>query len=240
MNNNTITALFMGRTDPKTDSWYPIAKMNWLRTGSEHKLKIVFTRGAEKFAQLYPNCPNIITFGSLAKPRFYPNFSSCAWSNRLPVNRPIDPELAEYLGLGSNPDPIAYASRSGGYRHGDYCDLFPETAKNDFNNYQYIFRPVARFAPSLPTHCNLNWIRVGDRVTINSNFKLEVSGQTIGSAPPYIKYLYQQYGLKLHLNIHRVNPTAPQTYQFLVLATLLDPKTTPFSAPDFLPIDGTV
>lgn len=140
-----ITAMFMGRTDATTGLWFPVQKMSWKRQDHEYvDCTTVFTKGAKKLEELHPDIPNLVTFGSLNQVFKYRDIYSCGWSNRLPVNRDPDPQILKYLGLDPDApvDPILYAERSGGYRHGDRRDLFPEVRADERGNYKFVFRNI--------------------------------------------------------------------------------------------------
>lgn len=238
---NQITALYMGQTDIQMGLWFPIQKMTWEYVGGEYINCItVFTRGAEKLQQMYPQRPHIVTLGSLDHVRRSRILNRCSFANRMPLKRLPSKNKLEALGLDPNTpvDPIVYVSRSGGYRYGDRNDLFPETAPDTWGNYNFIFRPVDcyKFASNdLPLLKNL---KEGNQVTplIREKVELKCNNQVIGVAPGYIKQLIKKYQDNLKIWIKRINYDVPPEYQFLCQATLPKDVGVPFSESEYQPI----
>lgn len=239
-----IIAMFMGRTDATTGLWFPVQKMTWRRQNHEYvNCTTIFTKGAKKLEELHPEIPNLVTFGSLEQVFHYKDIYSCGWSNRLPVNRDPEPQIIKYLGLDPDAplDPILYAERSGGYRHGDRQDLFPEVQADEQGNYNFVFRNVAKSQFTTANRPELNQLQVGEVVTANmfeGEIKLNCRGYDLGSAPPYIRELYKQYRDSLNICIYQVNQDAPFEYQFLLLACLNREVGIPFSEPEYEPFNG--
>ncbi|MDJ0713923.1 MAG: hypothetical protein QNJ54_06855 [Prochloraceae cyanobacterium] len=239
---STIKALFMGQTDLRTGLWFPIKKMTWKYINGEYLDCVTrFTVGAQKLQSMYPNDPYLITFGSLERVRVARNLSSCSFANRMPVNRPVEPQMLEVLGLDPNSpvDPVEYVSRSGGYRHGDNNDLFPEVRADENGNYNFYFRPVSSYQFASLTKPDLNSVVKGDRVRAiigESKTKLQCQSEIIGSTPGYINELIKQYQDALEITIEKVNRNVPVEYQFLCKARLDNLKGKPFSEMEYQPI----
>lgn len=241
---NRITAMFMGRTDLTTGLWFPIQKMTWKRQNHEYvDCVTVYTKGALKLEELHPEIPNLVTFGNLSQVFKYRDIYSCSWSNRLPVNRDPDPQTLEYLGLDPDAlvDPILYAERSGGYRHGDRQDLFPEVQADERGNYNFVFRNVDAFQFTTANRPQLHQIQIGEAVTadlVEGKIRLNCQGYDVGSAPPYIRELSKKYRADLNICIYQVNPNAPFEYQFLFKASLNQEIGIPFCEPEYEPLNG--
>ncbi len=236
----------MGRTDMTTGLWFPIQKMTWIRQNYEYvDCTIVFTKGAKKLEELHPDIPNLVTFGNLEQVFKYRDIYSCGWSNRLPVNRDPDPQILKYFGLDPDAplDPILYAERSGGYRHGDRRDLFPEVQADEQGNYNFVFRNVDASQFTTANRPELHSFQIGEAVTasmVEGKIKLHCWGYDLGSAPPYIRELYKKYQDSLNISIYQVNKDAPFEYQFLFKASLNQERGIPFSEPEYEPIDGQI
>ena len=239
-----ITAMFMGRTDATTGLWFPVQKMTWKRLNHEYVDCItVFTKGAKKLEELHPEIPNLVTFGSLNQIFEYKDIYSCGWSNRLPVNRDPDPQILKYFGIDPNVplDPILYAERSGGYRHGDRQDLFPEVRADEQGNYNFVFRNVGASGFTTENRPELNQIKIGESVKadlVEGKIKLTCRGYDVGSAPPYIRELSKKYQSSLNIRVYQVNKNAPFEYQFLFKASLNREIGIPFSEPEYEPFNG--
>ncbi len=240
---NKITALFMGRTDKATGLWFPIQKMTWTHQNGEYlDCVTVFTNGARKLEQLHPEQPNIVTFGSLGQVIKSRDIYSCPWSNRMPVNQEPDPKILECLGLerDSSVDPVQYVARSGGYRHGDNRDIFPQVQADARGNYNFIFRNVDSYSFATINRPELNCIRTGEIVTptlIEGKLELYCQGYNIGSAPPYIRELYKKYRDSLAISVYQINFQVPFEYQFLLLATLNQKTGIPLNEFEYQPFD---
>lgn len=243
---NRITAMFMGRTDMMTGLWFPVQKMTWTRQNYEYvDCTTVFTQGAKKLEELHPDKPNIVTVGSLEQIFLYRDIYSCGWSNRLPVNRDPDPQILKYFGLlpDASLDPILYAERSGGYRHGDRQDLFPEVQADGQGNYNFVFRNVDASQFTTANKPELHQIKVGEEVTadiVDGKIRLNCRGYDVGSAPNYIRELHRKYQDNLNIRVYQVNKDAPFEYQFLFLASLNQEIGTPFSEPEYKPFNGQI
>lgn len=239
-----ITAMFMGRTDMTTGLWFPVQKMTWTRQNYEYvNCTTVFTKGAKKLEELHPEIPNLVTFGSLEQVFQYKDIYSCGWSNRLPVNRDPDPQILKYFGLDPDAplDPILYAERSGGYRHGDRRDLFPEVRADEQGNYNFVFRNVDAYQFATANRPELHQIEVGELVTANiieGRIKLNCQGYDVGSAPPYIRELYKKYQDSLNISVYQVNLDVAFEYQFLFIASLNRETGIPFSETEYEPLNG--
>ena len=238
---NGITALFMGQTDLDTGLWFPIKKMTWKYLNGEYlDLKTVFTHGAEKLKNMYPEKSPFLLSGNLKRISRSNNISACPWRNRMPINRQPDPSLFSCLGLSPNPpyDPISYVSRSGGYRYGDTNDLFPEILPDPDGDYHFIFRPVDSYVFTNPNQPELETITEGEIVTpqlVEAQIKLSCQSQIIGIAPGYIRELIKKYQEQLSIKIYQVNYGLPLEYQFLCQATLNQNSGIPFTELEYQP-----
>lgn len=237
-----ITALFMGKTDKTTGSWFPIQKMTWTFNNDEYlDCTIAFINGAKKLEQLHPQKPNAVSFGSLDRVVKYKDITSCPWSNRMPVNREPNSDLIKFLGFNksSNLDPVKYVARSGGYRHGDLKDIFPQVREDATGKYNFIFRNVDSYCLSTKNRPELNELETEEKVIpvpIDQRLQLMCRSHMIGFAPPYIKELYKKYGEHLEIAIYQVNQQAPFNYQFMLQATLDKKIGIPFSEPEYQPV----
>jgi hypothetical protein len=236
LNKSLVTALFKGETDSKTGIWYPIEKMTWTyRDGNYLDCVTVFTQGAKIFEEMYPEQPNIITFGSLDQVKRSDDIYSCSWANRMPVNRDPDPAMLEILGINDDLilfDPVEYIARSGGYKFGDKNDLFPEVQPDINGNYNFIFRTVDSYVFATKNRAELNCISVGEQVDLSlteHRSELRCQNLIIGYAPRYIQELYKKYRDKLEITIFKVNSQSPYEYQFLCQAILNQREGKPFS-----------
>lgn len=233
----------MGRTDKATGLWFPIQKMTWTFQNGEYiDCVTVFTKGAKKLEQLHPDRPSIVTFGSLSQVIKSEDIYSCPWSSRMPVSRDPDPVILECLGIAwdKSVNPVKYVARSGGYRHGDNRDLFPQVQPDERGNYNYIFRNVDSYSFATINRPELNSIRAGSIVTptlIEGKLELRCQGYSIGFAPPYIRELYKKYLDNLTIAVYQVNSQAPFEYQFLLLATLNQKMGIPLNEPEYQPFD---
>lgn len=233
----------MGQTDLKTGLWFPIKKMTWEYVNGEYENCVTkFTYGAQKLQDMYPDDPYLITFGGLKQVRQDQDIYHCPFANRMPVNREPRAEMLEVLGLDidSPVDPVEYVSRSGGYRHGDSNDLFPEILASESGNYNFYFRPVSSYQFASSENLNLKRIAKGKRVKAlvsEDKAKLECQGQIIGLIPGYIKELSKKYQDKLEITIAQVNEKVPPEYQFLLKASLKEEMGQPFTEMEYQAIN---
>lgn len=233
----------MGRTDKVTRLWFPIQKMTWSYSGGEYSnCTLVFTQGAKKFEQLYPEQSNIITFSSLKQVIESENIHSCPWSNRMPVNQEPNPYIVKFLGLDrtSEIDFVEYVAINGGYRHGDMRNIFPEVRADNNGKYNFIFRNVDSYCFSTENKPELSSIKETEKVIptfVEGRLQLNCRGLFIGYAPPHIKELYKKYRDDLEISVYKVNQQAPFEYQFLLLATLDRQIGVPFSELEYQPVD---
>jgi hypothetical protein len=235
---NKITALFMGRTDKTTGLWFPVQKMTWTYSNGEYSNCItVFTNGAKKLEKLHPQQPNIVTFGSLSQIIESPNIDRCPWSNRMPINQEPNCSIIEFLGLDhAKLDPVKYVAISGGYRHSDLRNIFPEVQADENGSYNFIFRNVDSYSFSTENRPELNNFEEAEEVIptlVEGKLQLNCRGLFLGYAPPYIRELYKKHHVDLEISIYKVNHQAPFEYQFLLLATLDREIAVPFSEPEF-------
>jgi len=232
----------MGRTDKATKLWFPIQKMMWdYHDGEYSNCRIVYVNGAEKLEQLYPEQPNMVSFGSLQRVITFDNLDRCPWSNRMPVNQEPSSDIAKILNFTSSSelDPIEYVAIDGGYRHGDMRNLFPEVEVDSNGKYNFLFRSVDSYTFASPNRSELNFIQSCGRVSPLfelERLKLVCGGYTLGYAPPHIRELYNKYRDSLNIEIYQVNSQASSTYQFLLKAVLDSQIGIPFSQPEYQPI----
>lgn len=261
---NEITALFMGELDSKTGKWFPIKKMTWSKRRNQNYLNcsIKFIQGASNYQALYPERKNLFIPRDITRVMKYQDVEDCAWSDRMPVARPLEVELKKCMGLDLNSfvDPIKFVARDGGYQDGDLCGLFPEIAPDEQGNYNFMFRGIDVWVMCSDNKPELEAIPVGAKVTLQPQDKLEiVSGEwkkpmvepppetirmkmfvgksMVGYAPPYIKDLYRQFGQGLKVEVYQVNHRVPFEYQFLFLAAVNQDEGLPFSQLKYQPLN---
>ena len=253
---NKIVALFMGHTDLTTGKWFPFRKMIW-----EHKednnyfnCSISFVEGAKAFRTLYPKSEKVIAYGEVRKDF---DLYRCPWRNRMPLSRPSAEKYKLFHGFGfygfnsnENIDPIEYVAISGGYRHGDKNNLFPEVAPDELGYYNFIFCSGESWYFSDDNRPEIEDIPLGAKVSLQVPEKTEikrgewqeytappeairmkmfVKEQLVGYAPYYIQDLYRSFGEKLQVAIVRKNLGAPFDNQFLFKATIHQSVGIPFS-----------
>ena len=241
---NQITALFMGRTDKATGLWFPIQKMTWTYIDGEYSnCTTMFTHGADKLEKLYPEQPNIVTFGNLNQVIKSETIDSCSWANRMPTNQIPNSDIVNSLGLDRafKIDPVEYVAISGGYRHGDMRNIFPEVRADENGKYNLIFRNVDSYSFLTKNKPELNNIKETEKVLptfSEGRLQLNCRGLFVGFAPPHIKELYKKYRDDLEICIYKVNPKSPFEYQFILQASLDRQIGIPFSEFEYQPIDG--
>jgi hypothetical protein len=133
-----ITGLFMGWTDSVSKAWYPIQKMSKNADG----YRTCYVNGVFAAIDASPNMQLLFKKG-LIKPlevKITKEIPS-VFAQRMPIARPEDAvKELEFLDLPTRPiDPIAYASRSGGYSITDGYDIFPEVTADANGNYHFYF-----------------------------------------------------------------------------------------------------
>lgn len=268
MNNplltNKITALFMGETDLHTGLWFPWQKMTWeKKKGTNYiNLKIEFLEGAKGFRELYPKSENVVDYGRVMN---YRDISYCPWRNRMHFHRSmsesdrkfydIDLELYRFS-FNNEVDPIEYAVISGGYRHGDKCDIFPELAPDEQGNYNFIFRGQDAWYFSKENSPEIEAIPLGAKVTLQPpaqekiqrgewkehtappeviRMKMFAEGKLVGYAPPYIRELYKSFGENLQVVTCAKNLGVQLDDQFIFKAIINQKVGTPFSETRYQP-----
>jgi hypothetical protein len=242
---NQITALFMGQTDLKTGLWFPIKKMTWDYIDGEYLNCItVYTTGARRLLQMYPNNPHLVGFGSLDRVRKDKDIYRCPFANRMPLSREPLPEKLSVLGLDSEAservDPVKYVARSGGYRHGDNNDLFPEITPDVNGVYNFYFLPISSYQIAHPDDGEFDYLTPGEKlnpILIDNQIKLQHLHTIIGSTPGYITELIKKYQDALALSIAKINSNVPKNYKLLCRASLDRSIGTPFKELEYQPIN---
>jgi hypothetical protein len=225
-----ITALFLGcQVDER--QWLPVQKLIW----SNGIYRMGYVAGVRQAMATSPLWQNF--FGLSPIDRIFVSHNvPAAFSCRMPLDRPEEmPDRLPHLGLPSDlKDPIAYVARSGGYRHKDHRDVFPEINPDSDGKYRFFFglRDLEVEDP-----CSIaKIIRSGESLlTEGRNAIVSATNTRIGSIPGYIHALATEHPDLVDIKVERVNQGAWISSR-KVLCSATCSGFVPFAAKEYLPI----
>ncbi len=198
-----ITALFLG-CQVDEQRWLPVQKLIWA-DGIYRMGYVAGVKEAMATSLLWQNF-----FGLSPIDRIFVSHNvPAAFSCRMPLDRPEEmPDHLPHLGLPSDlKDPIAFVSRSGGYRHKDHHDAFPEINPDSDGKYRFFFglRDLEVEDPCAIAKI----IRSGESLlTEGRNAIAPATNSRIGSIPGYIQAFVAEHSDLVDIKVERVNQDA--------------------------------
>lgn len=226
-----ITALFLGWQDPSSDLWLPVAKMTWAEDLSQYCLR--YTKGMEQAIAINPiekstfiHHPNRLYQSHITEGE------SLKFKSRMPLSRTSHvPRHQRWFGLAEEHpiDPIAYVARSGGYRHQDTYNVFPEIRLDADNCYHFYFLPLDPWEIQPDVYQRLLEYKSGHPLQIDSN-KVRDGETLIGKLPGHLAEIANSCPNAISINVAKVNPKSPHYYSLLVHARVDGRMYTPFTS----------
>jgi hypothetical protein len=228
-----ITALYLGWQHPQSDLWLPVAKMTWAPDLSEYCFR--YTQGMQKAIEISP----IEKSAFIHQPQhLYQSHitqeESLKFKSRMPLSRTRDvPKQQEWLGLPPEPiDPISYVSRSGGYRHHDSYDVFPEVNIGDDGCYHFFFLPLDPWKTEPDIYQHLLEYESGCPLQIDGN-AVKNGSIIFGKLPGYLAAIAKSRPDAISLDVAQINPRSPHYYSLLCHATVNGSMYTPFTSSEY-------
>jgi hypothetical protein len=223
-----LTALFLGcEVDDRL--WVPVRKMIW----QDEHYRVGYVGGVKQIA------PAGSPWRHYFRPEGFEQVKQlhevhCDFAPRMPLDRPQ--EMKWYLpGLGlpaDLDDPISFVARTGGYRHTDTLDAFPEVEPDADGCYRFYFllRKLHLIEPDL-----LDLVVVTDSIEADDWWAIhEPTGHKIGVLPGYIRSITIDHPDAVELRIHQVSHIPLLKHKFLCSATCKG--FVPFATPEYLPL----
>jgi hypothetical protein len=214
-----ITALFMGWTDPVSKQWFPIRKMSLTAAGYH----TCYVNGVFQAIDVSPNLRLLFEKG-LIKPDEVKISQDipAIFAQRMPIARPEDAqEELEFFGLPKYPvNPIAYASRSGGYSNTDGYDLFPEVTADGDGDYHFYFLPQHLVKLQASTHEYIDRLSVGTVLDVDPAGYIAYENTILGKLPGYLADAIG-HDRSIEIEVAKVNSqTSWRYYHLLCHATV--------------------
>lgn len=232
-----ITALFLGWQDYQSDLWLPVAKMTWKPDLSQYCFG--YTKGMERAIEVSPiEKSSFITNPDRLYQSHVTENESLKFKSRMPLSQTkYVPKQQQWLGLPEDPiDPIAYVSRSGGKRHSDSYDVFPEVTPDAEGNYHFHFLPFDLNKLEPDSYAHLLQLPPGQILRV-VNDRLGDGRFQLGKLPGYLLALVRSCRQAIQIEVARINPKAPQFHSLLCHATVNGRLLTPFTAPEYQTYD---
>jgi hypothetical protein len=158
----------------------------------------------------------------------------CDFAPRMPLDRPQ--EMKWYLpslGLPEDlEDPISFVARTGGYRHTDTLDAFPEVEPDADGCYRFYFllRKLHLIQPDL-----LDLVQETDSIEPDDWWAVhQSSGHKIGILPGYIRSITIDNPKSVSIKVEQINTNMSLQDRLLCSATCRD--FIPFNTEEYWPI----
>jgi hypothetical protein len=209
-----ITGLFMGWTDSVSKAWYPIQKMSKNADG----YRTCYVNGVFAAIDASPNMQLLFKKG-LIKPlevKITKEIPS-VFAQRMPIARPEDAvKELEFLDLPTRPiDPIAYASRSGGYSITDGYDIFPEVTADANGNYHFYFSPRNITKLGVSIHEYIDKLSIGTILEFDRAGYLIHHSTVLGKLPGYLVDMVG-CGRPIQIEVAKINSQIGWRYYHLL------------------------
>lgn len=217
-----ISGLFMGWTDPISKAWYPIQKMSKNADGYH----TCYVNGVFDAIDASPNM-QLLFEKKLIKPfevKITKEIPS-VFAQRMPIARPDDAvKELQLLDLPKHPvDPIAYASRSGGYSVTDGYDLFPEVTADVNGNYHFYF--LSRNLPDVGAsiHEYIDNLSVGTILEFDRTGYLIHHNTVLGKLPGYLVDVVG-HNRSIQVEVTKINSQIGWRYYHLLCHATVESK----------------
>ena len=208
-----ITALFMGWTDPITQSWFPIRKMSLTAAGYH----TCYVNGVFQAIDVNPNMRLLFEKG-LIKPdevKISHKIPSL-FAQRMPIARPEDAiKELEFFDLKRPVDPIVFGARSGGYSITDGYDLFPEVTADPTGNYHFYFLARNLTKSETSIHKYIDILSVGMVLEFDWNGYLTHGNTVLGKLPGYLVDVVR-CDLPIDVEVAKINSKVGWNYYHLL------------------------
>lgn len=228
MQMSKITALFLG-CEVDNQLWVPVRKMIW----QDEQYRVGYVGGVKQIA------PAGSPWRHYFRPEGFEQVKQlhevhCDFAPRMPLDRPQ--EMKWYLpSLGLPADlnnPISFVARTGGYRHTDTLDAFPEVEPDADGCYRFYFllRKLHLIAPDI-----LDVVKVTDAIESDDWWAIhKPTGYKIGVLPGYIRSLITDNPRSVEIKIDQINSNA--TLQDRLLCSAICKGCVPFTNLEYLPL----
>jgi hypothetical protein len=227
-----ITALFLGWQDPQSELWLPVGKMTW--DTNRRQYYFAYTHGMKQAVDISPIQKNLLW----GEPERLEQVQISKGVNlkfkpRMPLAR-LDETKREldYYGLSTDAiDPILFVSRSGGRRHSDSYDVFPEIQPDLDGKYHFYFIPLKIATGDRHQHEYINRLAIGTELECSGAYLSDLHGMKIGKLPGYIANLASSHPHDLRVEVAKINSgTDWWCFQLICHATI---QTKPFVSQDY-------
>jgi hypothetical protein len=231
-----ITALYLG-CEVNDRLWVPVRKMVW----QDEQYRVGYVGGVKQIAPAGSPWRHYFKPEGFGQVKQLPEVH-CDFAPRMPLDRPQ--EMKWYLpslGLPEDlEDPlgnpagtaIAFVARTGGYRHTDTLDAFPEVEPDTDGCYRFYFllRKIHLIVPDL-----LDLVQEADSIETDNWWAIhQTTGNKIGVLPGYIRSITIDHPDSVELKIHQVSHIPLLKHRFLCSATCKG--FVPFTTSEYLPL----
>jgi hypothetical protein len=223
-----ITALYLG-CEVNDRLWVPVRKMIW----QDEQYRVGYVGGVKQIAHAGSPWRHYFKPEGFEQVKQLPEVH-CDFAPRMPLDRPQ--EMRWYLpslGLPEDlEDPISFVARTGGYRHTDTLDAFPEVEPDADGCYRFYFllRKLHLIQPNL-----LDLVQETDSIEPDDWWAIhQTTGHKIGVLPGYIRSVTIDHPDSVKLKIHQVSHIPLLKHRFLCSATCKG--FVPFTASEYLPL----
>jgi hypothetical protein len=232
-----ITGLFMGWTDSVSKAWYPIQKMSKHGDG----YRTCYVNGVYAAIEASANMQLLFKKG-LIKPlevKITKEIPS-VFAQRMPIARPEDAvKELEFLDLPTRPiDPIAYASRSGGYSITDGYDIFPEVTADANGNYHFYFSPRNITKLGVSIHEYIDKLSIGTILGFDRMGYLYHGSTLLGRLPGYLANMVEG-GRPIEIEVAKINSQTSGHYCYHLLCHTMV-KIKPFTESNYQVLESAV
>jgi hypothetical protein len=231
-----ITALYLG-CEVNDRLWVPVRKMVW----QDEQYRVGYVGGVKQIA------PAGSPWRHYFKPEGFEQVKRltevhCDFAPRMPLDRPqemkwylpslgLPEDLEDPLGNPAGTE-IAFVARTGGYRHTDTLDAFPEVEPDADGCYRFYFllRKLHLIQPDF-----LDIVKVRDSIKPSDWWAIhQGTGNKVGILPGYIRSLTIEHPKSVAIKIEQINSDATLQDRLLCSATCKD--FVPFVTEEYLPI----
>ena len=232
-----ITGLFMGWTDPISKAWYPIQKMSKNADG----YRTCYVNGVFDAIDASPNMQLLFKKG-LIKPSEVKSTKEIpsVFAQRMPIARPEDSvKELQFLNLPKHPiDPIAYASRSGGYSITDGYDIFPEVTADANGDYHFYFSPRNITKLGVSIHEYIDKLSIGTILELDRMGYLYHGSTILGRLPGYLANMVEG-GRPIEIEVAKINSQTSGHYCYHLLCHTMV-KIKPFTESSYQSLESAV